>query len=238
MIRSSQKERRSCQNEKYRRDNKNSQTGKNISQEELGKKLFVTKQAVSKWENGRTLPDIETIRKLTDILSIPHEEILGETVMQAKKYRSWLKAIIPITVIIFCLMLFFAFDGMGYIQKRMQSSLAIAVLYENGTAVNVSDYKITGIADIKAGENGYSFGIDYGEIKGIITTSRNEEITFGFINTNNWHNVQIHINIDLKSEPKIVTQTVVYKTDNDIVSVTDTKAVIYGNKADVFKDGL
>lgn len=42
----------------------------NLTQEELGKELHVTKQAVSKWETGRTLPDVETLRHLSDVLSI------------------------------------------------------------------------------------------------------------------------------------------------------------------------
>lgn len=50
---------------------------KNMTQEELGRQLFVSKQAVSKWETGRTLPDVETIRRLADILDIRPEQMLG-----------------------------------------------------------------------------------------------------------------------------------------------------------------
>ncbi len=34
-----------------------------MTQEELAEKLFVTRQAISKWENGKTEPDIETLQK-------------------------------------------------------------------------------------------------------------------------------------------------------------------------------
>ena len=51
---------------------------KNLTQEELGKLVFVSKQAVSKWESGRTMPDIETFEKLAEILGFEkkHEGLL------------------------------------------------------------------------------------------------------------------------------------------------------------------
>ena len=58
---------------------------KGLTQEELGNKVFVSKQAVSKWETGKTVPDIETVRKLCDILEINKDEILGTSMKEAKK---------------------------------------------------------------------------------------------------------------------------------------------------------
>ena len=43
---------------------------KNMTQGELGDKLSVSSQAVSKWENGLSQPDFDTIRKLTVIFGI------------------------------------------------------------------------------------------------------------------------------------------------------------------------
>ena len=37
-------------------------TGKSMSQDELAEKLFVTRQAVSRWENGETVPNAETLK--------------------------------------------------------------------------------------------------------------------------------------------------------------------------------
>ena len=39
----------------------------NYTQIELGKKLGFTDKAVSKWEQGDTVPDIETLKKLSDL---------------------------------------------------------------------------------------------------------------------------------------------------------------------------
>lgn len=34
----------------------------NLTQEEMAKKLFVTRQAVSRWENGETVPNVDTLK--------------------------------------------------------------------------------------------------------------------------------------------------------------------------------
>ena len=37
-------------------------TQKGMSQEELAEKVFVTRQAVSRWEKGETTPNTETLK--------------------------------------------------------------------------------------------------------------------------------------------------------------------------------
>lgn len=39
-------------------------TEKGLSQEELAEKVFVTRQAVSRWETGETVPNTETLKLL------------------------------------------------------------------------------------------------------------------------------------------------------------------------------
>ena len=48
-----------------------------LTQEELAQKLFVTFQAVSKWECGISNPDITLIAPLTKILNVSADELLG-----------------------------------------------------------------------------------------------------------------------------------------------------------------
>lgn len=48
-----------------------------LSQEELADKLFVTRQALSKWENGTSVPSIDTLSELSKIFKVSFEEILG-----------------------------------------------------------------------------------------------------------------------------------------------------------------
>lgn len=48
----------------------------NLSQDELASRLFVTRQALSRWENGISFPTIDTLEKLTAIFGVSFEEIL------------------------------------------------------------------------------------------------------------------------------------------------------------------
>ena len=50
---------------------------KNIKQEELAAELGVTAAAVSKWENGYTLPDILMLCALADYFQVTTDELLG-----------------------------------------------------------------------------------------------------------------------------------------------------------------
>lgn len=53
---------------------------KGMKQEELAEKLGVTPQAVSKWENDQTCPDIGLLPKLARILGVSVDELLtGKT---------------------------------------------------------------------------------------------------------------------------------------------------------------
>ena len=51
-----------------------------LSQEALAEQLHVTRQTISNWDSGKTLPDIETLKTLAEVLSVPIERLIyGET---------------------------------------------------------------------------------------------------------------------------------------------------------------
>ncbi len=52
-------------------------TEKRISQEELAKELLVTRQAVSRWENGDTIPNTETLKLLSKFYDVSINTLLG-----------------------------------------------------------------------------------------------------------------------------------------------------------------
>jgi transcriptional regulator with XRE-family HTH domain len=43
---------------------------KNMSQAQLAQQLFISPQAVGKWERGESIPDIVTVVKLADVLGV------------------------------------------------------------------------------------------------------------------------------------------------------------------------
>ena len=48
-----------------------------LSQDELAEKLYVTRQAVSRWENGETVPNTETLKLLSKLFDISINTLLG-----------------------------------------------------------------------------------------------------------------------------------------------------------------
>ena len=52
-------------------------TKKGLSQEELAEKVFVTRQAVSRWENGETIPNTETLKLLSKFFDVSINTLLG-----------------------------------------------------------------------------------------------------------------------------------------------------------------
>lgn len=48
-----------------------------LSQDELAEKLFVTRQAVSRWENGDTVPNTETLKLLSRLFDVSINTLLG-----------------------------------------------------------------------------------------------------------------------------------------------------------------
>lgn len=48
-----------------------------LSQSELAEKVFVTRQAVSRWENGETTPNLETLKLLSSFFDVSINTLLG-----------------------------------------------------------------------------------------------------------------------------------------------------------------
>ena len=49
----------------------------NLTQDEMAEKLFVTRQAVSRWENGDSTPNIETLKQISAAFNISVNTLLG-----------------------------------------------------------------------------------------------------------------------------------------------------------------
>lgn len=52
-------------------------TKNSLSQDELAEKVYVTRQAVSRWENGETIPNTETLKQLSKLFDVSINTLLG-----------------------------------------------------------------------------------------------------------------------------------------------------------------
>lgn len=52
-------------------------TKNGLSQDELAEKVFVTRQAVSRWETGETVPNTETLKRLSELFNVSINTLLG-----------------------------------------------------------------------------------------------------------------------------------------------------------------
>ena len=52
-------------------------TRSGLSQDDLAEKVFVTRQAVSRWENGETVPNTETLKLLSKLFNVSINTLLG-----------------------------------------------------------------------------------------------------------------------------------------------------------------
>ena len=52
-------------------------TTKGLSQEQLAEQVFVTRQAVSRWETGETTPNTETLKLLSKLYDVSINTLLG-----------------------------------------------------------------------------------------------------------------------------------------------------------------
>ena len=212
---------------------------KNLTQEELGKQLFVSKQSVSKWETGRSLPDLETMRKLCAILDIQSEEILGGSVEEVKRSRRGMKICIVCVVLSLLCAAFFGLGGPAYIHRHTQAGVAFLTVYSNGDLLSADAYSIQSELKCENVKNGYKCSADYGEMRGIVQLDDGSEIEYGFINPNNWHNIQIRLEIERFGEDLSAKQVISYETDDDTFEVMITENTAgKGKSLSVFREGV
>ena len=77
---------------------KNIRTKNNLTQKEFADSLGVTYQAVSKWENGKNLPDISIMKDISKKYNIDINKLLETEEENKNKRNSNLKTIIAIIV--------------------------------------------------------------------------------------------------------------------------------------------
>lgn len=89
----------------------------NLTQEEVADRIFVSRQTISNWENGKTLPDIVSVIKLSDLYGISLDELLKGDQKMMKHFEESTNVVksnqrlicaIVLNIVLFCLFLIIA----------------------------------------------------------------------------------------------------------------------------------
>lgn len=101
-------------------------TENKLSQEQLSEKLGISRQSISKWEQGVSTPDIDNFVKLSDLYNVPVDSLLkGEEIENThsaaytvekpkKKTRGWLFISYPILMVILYSIIGILFAAKGW----------------------------------------------------------------------------------------------------------------------------
>ena len=77
---------------------KNIRIQNHLSQREFAEKFGVTYQAVSKWENGKNIPDIVVLKEICREYNLNLDNLLDAKISKIK--LNWLKWVIPVFILI------------------------------------------------------------------------------------------------------------------------------------------
>lgn len=130
---------------------------RNLTQNELAEKLYVSYQAVSQWENGNTNPDIAIIPNIADVFGITIDELFGRSKQETtKEESSYGKIDID------------NFDkNTLYVLLVEGNKLQKAINYKE-TLRHYEDIEITITGDIKDVYSHFSVNVD-GDVRGSVT---------------------------------------------------------------------
>lgn len=97
----------------------------NLTQEELAEKLFVSRTAISKWESGRGMPSISSLKAISEVFNVSIDELLSseeiievaekENKENMKSFKNIIFGIIDLMSIIFLFIPLFGKETDGYI---------------------------------------------------------------------------------------------------------------------------
>lgn len=119
---------------------KEQRTSKNLPQEDLANEFFVSRQLISKWENGKSYPDVEQLLKLSDFFSLTLDELMrGDKKMMKKLNLSIKKKQVLFTIIgilsIFVLLFSYLLWSNGMVQLKASDIEIVSVKVDESSSI-------------------------------------------------------------------------------------------------------
>lgn len=157
-------------------------TDLNLTQTEVADKLFVTRQCISRWEQGITVPDIESIEKLSVIFGCTVNDIFEDqalkalTIKTAKEshtYKHFLYVFAGISLIVFVTLGVISF----LTNQRINAQVKVddSLKYVNAFIKTIDDESETLLLSIKyenSVDTGYDLTLDLkSDFDGVITNN-------------------------------------------------------------------
>ena len=124
----------------------------NLTQKELAEKLGITDRAVSKWENGRCMPDLSLLQPLSRILKVSVNDLLSGEIISEEEYRkkseSNLISIVDLNMLKSFRYAYFWFYMLAVLLliyclvKKIESSGVLALILAYSTAMHYYRYRM------------------------------------------------------------------------------------------------
>ncbi len=121
-----------------------------MTQLELAERLNVTSQAVSKWENGRGIPDIELLKKISEEFNVDINTILeGETIKKKNKLLILISSYSVLALVVFLIVLAIVNNNQTYSLSPITTGSelfqidGVAAYHEDKKSVHITSLEVT-----------------------------------------------------------------------------------------------
>ena len=145
---------------------------KGFTQEDLASRLHVTRQTISKWEKGLSVPDAEMLSKLADELEVSVSELLGAKIeteaeenaiveqlsrlneqmaIRNRRFRRMFKVLGVVLAVIIIVPVMITCGGMAFFQTMRSTigdnSYELSLYYDEKYNILAADYSSGGIEE-------------------------------------------------------------------------------------------
>lgn len=205
----------------------------NMTQKELGEKLHITDKAISKWERGISMPDIEMLNSIANLFNIPVSNLIDNKIKEneQKVNKNYLNlTIILVLIIIIILSIIFGIKSNN--KKTVITQEDLAEVYV-GTKIASPDRII-----YKDSKNNYYEFLngteEYSDLKGILQKSITSYTDSGMYLTDeeidNIHKNSIFLEFDYKTISKNYIIQLSNNNNQAVIRLADNGGRVCTNK--------
>ena len=131
--------------EKTKNKIKELRISKNLTQQQLADELHVTKQAISKWEKGKSVPDITSIELISSFFGVSTDYLINDSIEEAKLETK--AVILPKRINKLNAVLISALALMSAVVVALSISLGVLLNNNKSDTVEVNGFEITYLSD-------------------------------------------------------------------------------------------